>query len=363
MMPVYPFSAVTQPYPCQQWYIAGWSSEITSSPLRRRLLGQDILLLRTSGGDVQALKALCPHRQMPLCAEHQDGEHLICPYHGAVFETSGQCVSLPFQKHIPKAMDLKSFPVVEQKPFVWIWADLETPADMNRLPDTASLFSHGTEKLLFGTGTCHVEARSQIVLENLFDQSHISFTHPASLGIRSCEDGPAKACSMIEEPTRLCFHHPLKAFPTPDAMTAFFPKLGSTMGIRSRAELFGVSLVVAAGSEIVSCDEEGHVQNSTGQLAFLHGITPETDTTTHYHFAILRDFAMSSEDISEQYASRNREVIAEDVRVLNVIEPCLDQTRACDEPNFVTDAEAIHVRRRIERLILEEEHLRTSSAD
>ncbi|WP_252345367.1 aromatic ring-hydroxylating dioxygenase subunit alpha [Gluconobacter sp. P1C6_b] len=254
-------------------------------------------------------------------------------------------------------MDLKSFPFVEQKPFVWIWADLETPADMSRLPDTASLFSHDTEKLLFGTGTCHVEARSQIVLENLFDQSHISFTHPASLGSRSCEDGPAKACAMLEEPTRLCFHHPLKAFPTADAMTAFFPGIGRTMGIRSRAELFGVSLVVAAGSEIVSCDEDGHAQESMGHLEFLHGITPETDTTTHYHFAILRDFATDSDDISEQYASRNREVIAEDVRVLNAIEPCLDQARVCGEPNFVTDAEAIHVRRRIEKLILEEEHL------
>lgn len=356
-MPVYPFSSASQSYPRRQWYIAGWSSEITSTPLRRKLLGQDVLLLRTSSGDVKALKALCPHRQMPLWEDHLAGDKLVCPYHGAVFATSGQCVSLPFQKHIPGSMDLKCFPVIEQDPFVWIWADPETSADMTCLPDTTPLFSDGTEKLLFGTGTCHVQARSQIVLENLFDQSHISFTHPASLGIRTCDERPAKACAIIEDSTHLCFHHPLRASPTSDAIAAMFPGIGPHMGVRSRAELFGVSLVVAAGSEIVSCNDEGQIQDVVGRLEFLHGITPETDTTTHYHFAILRDFATDSDDLSDQYASRNREVIAEDVRVLNAIEPYLDQTQARDEPNFTTDAEAIHVRRRIENLLLEEERL------
>ncbi|MEG1456531.1 MAG: Rieske 2Fe-2S domain-containing protein, partial [Comamonas sp.] len=53
-------------FPLDQWYVAGFSSELTDKPLARTFLGQKVVLFRTGEGQVAALEDRCCHRSLPL---------------------------------------------------------------------------------------------------------------------------------------------------------------------------------------------------------------------------------------------------------------------------------------------------------
>lgn len=74
----------------------------------------------------------------------------------------------------------------------------------------------------------------------------------------------------------------------------------------------------------------------------------------------MRNFALDNELVSNSYAERNDHVVLEDIKVLEAIEPCLAEADAAHEPNFVTDAAAIRMRRRIESLLITSESNETA---
>ena len=256
-MAFYPFTETEQAYPRNQWYVAAWAHEVSEKPLMRIIAGERVILYRLHSGAVVAVSGLCPHRQMPLKTAKIINDQIICPYHGAAFTADGVCAHLPFQNHVPTGMNLKSFQVVESVPFIWLWVGQNDRADMSSLPHACELSPQPGQNLLFGMNTFHVQARSQIVLENLFDQSHISFTHPLTLGQRCAKNGLSKPSEIIEKDNYLAFMRLSAPKDTDDALRAFFPDVSPQIRIKGRSELFVVSLVIAAGSEILACNAEG----------------------------------------------------------------------------------------------------------
>ena len=65
-------------------------------PLAARLLGEDLVVWRSSTGVLQVWLARCPHRGVHLALGRVLGERLACAYHGWEFEAvSGRCVAIP----------------------------------------------------------------------------------------------------------------------------------------------------------------------------------------------------------------------------------------------------------------------------
>ena len=56
------------------WYVAAWDAEVTDKPLARTILGKEVVLYRTSGGQVVALEDRCPHRHLPLSQGFLEGD-------------------------------------------------------------------------------------------------------------------------------------------------------------------------------------------------------------------------------------------------------------------------------------------------
>ena len=75
------------------WYMAGWSHEVGDALLRRRLLGDPVLLFRKEDGGVAAMIDRCPHRFAPLSMGTRTGDTITCAYHGLSFEAGGACVA------------------------------------------------------------------------------------------------------------------------------------------------------------------------------------------------------------------------------------------------------------------------------
>lgn len=78
------------------WYVAGWQDEVENGGLfHRRILDEQILLVRDQAGMVHALADRCPHRFAPLHLGKRHGDVIECAYHGLRFDMGGRCVLNP----------------------------------------------------------------------------------------------------------------------------------------------------------------------------------------------------------------------------------------------------------------------------
>src|SRR5882672_2494265 len=79
----------------EYWYPAVPAAKVgRRKPLRRRLLGQDVVFFRGKKGDVVALSNWCPHRNASLGAgQCIFAGTVTCPYHGLTFDETGATVA------------------------------------------------------------------------------------------------------------------------------------------------------------------------------------------------------------------------------------------------------------------------------
>jgi phenylpropionate dioxygenase-like ring-hydroxylating dioxygenase large terminal subunit len=94
-----------------QWYVAAYSAEVGRALLARTILGEPLVLYRTSAGQPAALADRCVHRHFPLSASQLDGDTIVCGYHGFTYGPDGRCVAVPGQLRIPRTARVSAYPV------------------------------------------------------------------------------------------------------------------------------------------------------------------------------------------------------------------------------------------------------------
>ena len=80
------------------WIPALLSSELPEpdgTPVRIRLLGEDLVAFRDSDGRVGLLEEHCPHRRASLALGINEKGGLRCLYHGWKFAVDGRCLEIP----------------------------------------------------------------------------------------------------------------------------------------------------------------------------------------------------------------------------------------------------------------------------
>ena len=60
-----------------------------------RLLGEDLVLFRSTKGKLGLVEPSCPHRKANLSYGVPEPEGIRCAYHGWVFDETGACVDQP----------------------------------------------------------------------------------------------------------------------------------------------------------------------------------------------------------------------------------------------------------------------------
>jgi phthalate 4,5-dioxygenase oxygenase subunit len=164
----------------QYWVPALLSSELPQpdcEPVRVMLLGEKLLALRASTGQVGLLQHNCPHRGASLFFGRNEEGGLRCVYHGWKFDTTGACIDMPNE---PAESDFRtrvravSYPTRERGGLVWAYlGPRETPPP---LPDLEANMVEGA------TARCvQQECNWLQVLEGDIDTSHAGFLHRGSL--------------------------------------------------------------------------------------------------------------------------------------------------------------------------------------
>ncbi len=276
------------PLPRSFWYVAGMSEDFSRTPTQRTLLGQSLALYRTQDGRPVALANRCPHRSYPLAHGQLEGDVLRCGYHGLAFEPSGRCVDIPSQDKVPPSVCVRSYPAVEQGPFVWVWmGDDPASADPALLPCTDWLESADWNHV---SSYLHLQANYVYLHENLLDLTHFTYLHPTTLGTPEYARAPFEV-SVQAQTVKVSRFVPECNVPPIYARTGIIGKMS-----RHTVSEF-LTPAVHHASAVMHDLQLAPEQRRDHTIYITHFVTPETDTTTHYWFAFARNFALNDPEV------------------------------------------------------------------
>ncbi|BEP38585.1 aromatic ring-hydroxylating dioxygenase subunit alpha (plasmid) [Variovorax sp. V59] len=332
------------------WYVASWSDALKPGELLpRKILGEDVLLLRDSKGQVAAMQDRCPHRFIPLHMGRIVEDTVECCYHGLRFDCSGRCVLNPHgDGKIPAAARVRTYPLVERHSIVWIWMG-DQEANPERIPDYGVLDSDSG----FMTTRGDILMQSNYILmgENLLDLSHVAFLHKGLLG----SDQMVKTLpSVREESGHLHVDRLMKDVDVPSVFNMIFRNDGKPVDAWQNMRWTPPSCYLLD----VGVTAPGHSRDDGAWFFGIHLLTPETESTTHYHFASARPpGSVVDPDLDAELARCRRIAFADQDKP--VVEA---QQRVVGTQEFWSmkpvllpvDAGPVRMRRSMERLIAEE---------
>ena len=352
---MYPLEAATA-YPRAQWYIAGYGVEFTSKVFGRRILGDRIIFFRSEEGEPVALSGRCAHRFMPLdSAELKDGS-VVCRYHGYTYDKHGQCHAIPTGGPISKHARLRRYPVVERGPIVWIWMGSSDEPQMGLLPNPVEigLGDGQTDWCVKVAKTFPMKARAALLIDNLFDLSHLAFVHSQTLAGAGSLVMVPPAIEMVDGRLRVSRVIPKMEFEPGSLLDLDFPvvrKWGPVYCLL-HTEMYNPSLINSTGPWVYSLGPDEKPDKLIAQLNFVHGLTPETDHSTHYFGVVTRNYDIDDDELSRILINQTDSVRAEDVEFLEELEEAIDgDVSARREISTVVDAGAIEARRILKGLI------------
>ncbi|UXA06165.1 Rieske 2Fe-2S domain-containing protein [Mycobacterium sp. SMC-2] len=104
----------------RQPFAVACSGDIGDGPAAVRLLGRDLVLWRSPGGNIIAAPDLCTHSRGILSHGQVTEGRLVCPKHGWTFGDEGRCVAKPSNMPITEKAHLKTYPCTERYGLIWV---------------------------------------------------------------------------------------------------------------------------------------------------------------------------------------------------------------------------------------------------
>jgi phenylpropionate dioxygenase-like ring-hydroxylating dioxygenase large terminal subunit len=326
------------------WYVAAKSSEVTREFFARQYLGISTVLFRKEDGTPVALQNRCCHRSFPLSEGKLDGDVLECGYHGFRYDCSGKCVAIPSQKKAPENIRLRSFPVIEKEPFIWIWPGDPELADESLLPHQ-EYFDHPDWAV--NIGYLNIKGSYVHLHENLLDLSHLSFLHDKTFGTPEYARAPLEA--TVEDDHFEVWRHVECELP---------PIYAKPLGWEGdKATRSSGSLYVSPGLHmntgiLKNIQHPGKMQDIQPMVKVAQLITPETNTSTNYYYAQCRNFALDDKEMGKFMLDANQAAFSEDVFAIEHINNMqnVDETPGFYEIDVPADLPGVSMRRLLKKL-------------
>ncbi|MDB6001986.1 MAG: ring hydroxylating alpha subunit family protein [Rhizobacter sp.] len=309
------------------WYVASFSSDVEPGKcLARRYLNEPVVLFRSESGVVSALADRCSHRALPLSRGQVDGENLRCAYHGLEFSVSGHCVRVPGQTRIPAAANVRSYPVVERDSLVWIWMGEPSLANPDAIIGNPE---HTDPAWSWRPYYMHVSSNWQLIVDNILDLSHVAYIHAKTIGGNAqTHFGASTEVGFDGRKVTLSRKMPDSVPPrTYVDAGGFKGNVDRWQRVEYQPDSGNVLRVNAGACDVGTGAYEGRRDNGF-VLVNVHGITPETETTTHYIWTICTN-APQDTGVPDRLFDQFYETICEDEVTLEA-----QQARISDAPEL-----------------------------
>ena len=171
------------------WHPVALTSEVGELPREIRVLGEDLVLFRTTAGEIGLVHKHCPHRRASLAFGRCEENGIRCCYHGWLFAPDGEILETPGESPGPgPAADVRArvrlgaYPVVEYSGLVFAYLG---PSD--RMPDFPLYDSFGTPGITRRPYRADYNCNWLQVLDAIMDPIHTTFLHSLNGGAQFSE--------------------------------------------------------------------------------------------------------------------------------------------------------------------------------
>lgn len=336
-----PRPATERNYPMNCWWVAAFSGEVDRELLGRWLLDTPVLLFRTEDGRAVALENRCPHRGAPLSLGCLKGDEVQCGYHGFRFTKEGANADVPSMKGPLKAARVRSFPVIERSPYVWVY--LGDPSCIADVPPPPELEWTGDPDFALVHGRMDVDANYMLLKENVLDLTHFGYVHAKTFKIVDWVDPP----SFSNDGETTSYRQLFKAGPLPPT---FAEPLGLAPGTPYDRENYGSFVSPALQRAAVDFSDPA-TGKLTGRFRIAHATTPIDHRRMHYFWLLGRDHGKSPEQL-EALKQITKIGFAEDEEMIEAIQAIADRDprgTAAPEVSVKMDTAGIQARRIVQR--------------
>jgi phenylpropionate dioxygenase-like ring-hydroxylating dioxygenase large terminal subunit len=332
------------------WYVAAWANEVSDDALfHRTLLNESVLLYRTSTGKITAMENRCCHRGAPMHLGRREGDCVRCGYHGMLFDATGACTQVPGQEKVPARASIRTYPVVEQDEFIWIWMGDPGLADESKI---VSYWWHSDPGWRKKTATLHYDAPYTLIVDNLLDFSHLSYVHENTIGTPAV----AKTRASVEsidgglKVTRWYLNDQIQAsragiatFTGPADRWQKYEWIAP-----SALRLFTGTAPAGTGAP------EGNLAPETMQYHHCSIQTPETYDTTHYFFSHANNFKLDDPNVTDVVFGGVHRAFIEDKIMIEAQQAALKLGQPLNPVAIVHDAALVKARALIDQMIAAE---------
>jgi phenylpropionate dioxygenase-like ring-hydroxylating dioxygenase large terminal subunit len=334
-----------------RWWIGALSSELKDAPIARTLLGRPMVLFRLPSGEVGALEDRCCHKELPLSCGSLESNGLRCGYHGLLFDREGTCLEIPGQDRIPAKARVQSFHVKEQDDLVWVWIGSSPESRPDAPPPAYPI--HVDPRYRFGGGRYHYDAPYQLIHDNLMDLSHLGYVHLNTIGGNAAVHMNAETRVSSEGDTVKLVRWMPESDPPP-TYTAAWP-FGGRVDRWQEIEFDVSHIRIWTGAMDAGAGDLADPARGGFHMRGFHGITPETETTTHYFWTVATNPQQDVERVAQVVIEQSAATFDEDKVVIEAQYRNQLRFPVRQQIDIHVDAGPNRARRVIERLLREGE--------
>lgn len=283
------------PFLRNAWYVAAWDAELGDAPIARTLLDEPVVLYRDADGAPVALRDACSHRFAPLSLGKVVDGRLQCPYHGLVFDSTGTCVHNPNGRGVtPKALTVQKYPLRVSGRAIWIWFGDADKAAESEPPQYPFIDGEGWHTQC---GYLHVKAHYELIADNLLDLSHVEFLHPF-LSPPGGYNGVQYRAEQVGD--RVMAFHTMADSPMSNLFSLFMDPSATRLDARGNMHWEApANLMIETGAKAL----DSVIPDEEVVLMGVHLLTPETEATSHYFWAISRTVQPENADLDQMLAA------------------------------------------------------------
>ena len=177
--------------------------EPDGTPVKARILGEDLVVFRDTNGKVGVMDEYCPHRRASLVFGRNEECGLRCLYHGWKMDVEGNVVEMasePGASALKDKVKHRAYPVHEWAGWVWSYMGPRNPAD-NSVPAFEPPPYAPTVDVRVSIAKAILPCNWAQVLEGAIDSAHSSTLHSSDFVPARVAAGEANAKQWLRPST------------------------------------------------------------------------------------------------------------------------------------------------------------------